>query len=35
MARKMTGQLNGSVEHEWSQEGAIVTLRMARDRLAA
>jgi two-component sensor histidine kinase len=35
MARKMTSQLNGSVEHNWSEEGAIVTLRMAKDRLGA
>jgi two-component sensor histidine kinase len=35
MTRKMTSQLNGSVEHNWSEEGAIVTLRMAKDRLEA
>jgi two-component sensor histidine kinase len=35
MTRKMTAQLNGTVEHDWSEEGAIVTLRMAKDRLEA
>ncbi len=29
----MTYQLNGSVEHNWSEEGAIVTLIMDRNRL--
>jgi two-component sensor histidine kinase len=35
MSRKMTAQLKGSVQHHWSEEGAIVTLRMAKDRLEA
>jgi two-component sensor histidine kinase len=33
MARKMTAQLNGSIDHNWSEEGAIVTLRMSKPRL--
>jgi two-component sensor histidine kinase len=33
MTRKMTAQLRGTVEHIWSEEVAIVTLRMAKDRL--
>lgn len=35
MTRKMAAQLNGSVKKDWSEEGIIVTLRMAMDRLAA
>ena len=35
MTRTMTSQLNGSVRHNWSEEGAIVVLRMATDRLEA
>lgn len=34
LKRSMTSQLHGSVEHNWSAEGAIVTLRMAKERLA-
>ncbi len=34
LKRSMTSQLNGSVEHNWSEEGAIVTLRMDKVRLA-
>lgn len=34
MARKMTSQLNGSVEQSWAEEGAVITLRMSQDRLA-
>jgi two-component sensor histidine kinase len=32
--RSMTGQLGGSLDYEWHQEGVVVTLRMNRDRLA-
>ena len=35
MARKMTAQLQGSIDHNWSEEGAIVTLRMLKARLEA
>lgn len=32
--RSLSGQLGGSVEYEWSPEGAVVTLTMNKDRLA-
>lgn len=35
MARKMTAQLGGSIEHNWSEGGAIVTLRMSKARLVS
>lgn len=28
-------QLNGSVKHDWSSQGLLVTLRIAKDRLSA
>ena len=34
ITRSVTGQLRGSVEFDWPIEGAIVTLRMSRSRLA-
>jgi len=34
LRRSITSQLNGSVHHNWSAEGAIVTLRMDRQRLS-
>jgi len=34
LRRSMTSQLNGSVEHDWCEQGAVVTLRMDKDRLA-
>lgn len=33
--RTVTGQLGGSIEHEWSEGGLIVTLRLDRQRLAS
>jgi two-component sensor histidine kinase len=33
MTRKMTQQLNGSVEYDWAEEGVTVTLHMDRARL--
>jgi two-component sensor histidine kinase len=33
--RSMSRQLGGSIEFNWSEEGAIVTLRMSKSRLAA
>jgi two-component sensor histidine kinase len=35
LALSIVSQLSGSVEHDWRQEGAIVTLRLAKDRLEA
>lgn len=35
IARKLAAQLNGSIEHNWTGEGAIVTLRMSKERLEA
>lgn len=32
--RSVSGQLNGSIEYDWSDEGLIVTLRINRSRLA-
>lgn len=32
--RSVRGQLGGSIEHNWCQEGVIVTLRLARQRLS-
>ncbi|RYD98098.1 MAG: sensor histidine kinase, partial [Sphingomonadales bacterium] len=32
--RSVTGQLGGSIEYDWSEGGLIVTLRMARSRIA-
>jgi two-component sensor histidine kinase len=34
LKRSMVDQLNGSVEHNWSEDGAIITLRMDKRRLA-
>ena len=34
LRRSITSQLNGSVHHNWSDEGAIITLRMDKDRLS-
>ena len=33
VARTMSGQLGGSIERDWDKHGAIITLRMSRDRL--
>lgn len=33
LALSIKSQLGGSVEHEWCEEGAIVTLRLSKDRL--
>mgnify|MGYP000169460553 CR=1 FL=1 len=33
MSRKMSLQLNGSIEYDWSEQGAAITLRVAKDRL--
>jgi hypothetical protein len=30
----MSAQLNGTVEHVWSDEGVVITLKMDKDRLA-
>lgn len=35
IARKMTAQLRGTIEHNWSETGAIVTLRISKARLEA
>jgi two-component sensor histidine kinase len=35
MTRKMTQQLNGSVEYDWAEEGVTVTLHMDRAKLEA
>jgi two-component sensor histidine kinase len=35
VSRVLTHQLSGSIERDWSPEGAIITLRMNKDRLAA
>jgi two-component sensor histidine kinase len=35
LTRTMTSQLNGSVEHNWSAEGVIITLRLDTNRLAS
>lgn len=34
LRRSITSQLNGSVHHNWSEEGAIITLRMDKNRLS-
>ena len=33
--RSMTGQLSGSINYEWADDGLIVTLRMSRSRLVS
>jgi two-component sensor histidine kinase len=33
LARSIKSQLGGSVEHQWCEEGAIVTLHLSKDRL--
>jgi two-component sensor histidine kinase len=33
--RSVSGQLGGSIAFDWCPEGVIITLRMARRRLAA
>ena len=35
VARVLANQLGGSIERDWSPEGAIITLRMNKERLAA
>jgi two-component sensor histidine kinase len=35
LLNSISSQLNGSVEHEWCSEGLLVTLRIAKDKLAA
>ncbi len=35
LRRSVTAQLSGQIEHNWSAEGVIITLRMDKDRLAA
>jgi two-component sensor histidine kinase len=35
LTRSMTSQLNGSIEHNWSEEGVIITLRLDKNRLAS
>lgn len=35
VSRVMTNQLGGSIEREWSSEGAIITLRLDKGRLAS
>jgi len=35
LTRSVTSQLNGSVEHDWSSEGLIVKIRVAKDRLSS
>jgi two-component sensor histidine kinase len=34
LARSMTAQLKGSIERDWSEEGAIITLTMDKERLS-
>ncbi len=34
LMRSMSAQLNGTVEHVWSDEGVVITLKMDKDRLA-
>jgi two-component sensor histidine kinase len=34
LRRSITSQLGGSVEHNWSEEGAIITMRLDTERLA-
>lgn len=34
LTRSMTSQLNGSVEHNWTEEGAVITLHIDKERLA-
>jgi len=34
MHRSMSAQLGGTISFDWSDEGAVVTLRMSKDRLA-
>lgn len=33
VARSMTTQLGGSIERQWLQEGVVVTIKIAKDRL--
>jgi len=33
--RSISGHLGGSIQHDWSEGGLIVTLRMSRSRLAS
>jgi len=33
LRRSITSQLKGSIEHNWSEEGAIISLRLDRERL--
>ncbi len=35
LTRSMTSQLNGSIVHDWSEEGVIITLRLDKSRLAS
>lgn len=35
LTHSVTSQLNGTVAHDWGSEGLLVTLRIAKDRLAA
>lgn len=35
LARSLQSHFKGSIEREWPEEGAIITLRLARDRLEA
>jgi len=35
LTRTMTSQLGGSVDYDWSAEGAIITLRLSKDRVAS
>lgn len=34
LTRSVTLQLNGSIEHDWSSEGLLVKIRVAKDRLS-
>jgi two-component sensor histidine kinase len=33
--RTISGQLGGSIDYNWSQEGVIITMRMNKDALAS
>jgi two-component sensor histidine kinase len=35
LTRSLAAQLRGSIERNWSEEGAIITLRMDQARLAS
>jgi two-component sensor histidine kinase len=35
LTRSITSQLNGSIVHNWSEEGVIITLRLDKSRLAS